>query len=635
MENKPRISIVTGTYNRVDSLRDMMRSVDADLFPFKIPYEFVIVDGGSTDGTLEWLRGHHRVNLIEQGELRGAIDAFTTGARAAQGKYVLLANDDVTFHEGSILRAIVHLEEHMGCGAVAFADNRYQEYKKHLYEVDYMQSSNTHPANFVPYAQVGLFRRWLGDESNWWGLGEINARTYGGDNFLSCRIWEKGYTVDPVEGCLVTDHHEDIQDELREINSAAADTGWREMFPEGAFVSPVITSEQQDAQEARIVYLPIYERGHVAQHEQKRGLRDALNEAGWCAEIDYVELQEEAEGELSRLLSVFKPHLVVTQFHGKDAITSALAHQIRKAYTPIWVNWNGDVWEHGLTSPETLELLKFCDLQTVVNPNVLPFYKERGVVAAYWQIGYEESGENLPAAPACDVVFLGNNNSAHSARYEMVKAAIETGAKVHLWGDGWEEFGPAAQGNCLYDFRQGAAIMRNAKIVLGDNSFPEQYGFVSNRIFQALAAEGALLIHGRVKGLEEITGLVPGAHYEEFHDLPTLQALIMYYMNPDNDPARRQIVRQGAEHVRLFHSFKARVEELFKLIDEHSVRQVGNTITVENPNGRTEGGVVGRITGEKYHYKPGEPLIMEARDALALIKERHNQGWRQVKNEQS
>ena len=45
----PRISIVTVTYNSAETLRRTMMSVIGQTYP---PYEYIIIDGGSADGTL-------------------------------------------------------------------------------------------------------------------------------------------------------------------------------------------------------------------------------------------------------------------------------------------------------------------------------------------------------------------------------------------------------------------------------------------------------------------------------------------------------------------------------------------------------------------------------------------------------
>ena len=105
------LSIVSGTYNRREALQNMVESV-RDTLPRGIAYELVIVDGGSTDGTLEWLHEQTDVTTIEHGELLGAIKAFCDGAKAARGKYVVLANDDILFEKGALMAGIIHLEEH-------------------------------------------------------------------------------------------------------------------------------------------------------------------------------------------------------------------------------------------------------------------------------------------------------------------------------------------------------------------------------------------------------------------------------------------------------------------------------------------------------------------------------------------
>src|SRR5689334_7817208 len=98
----PIISLVSGTVNRLSFLKNMLGSFRSCLL-VGIEYEIIIVDGGSTDGTITWCKSQPDITLIEQGEKRGAIAAFDAGAYAANGEYVLLANDDIEFLAGSVL----------------------------------------------------------------------------------------------------------------------------------------------------------------------------------------------------------------------------------------------------------------------------------------------------------------------------------------------------------------------------------------------------------------------------------------------------------------------------------------------------------------------------------------------------
>lgn len=63
------LSIVFGTYNRLQYLRDTVAFARASAAPLSV--EFVVADGGSTDGTVQWLKAQSDVVYIEHG-LHGA-----------------------------------------------------------------------------------------------------------------------------------------------------------------------------------------------------------------------------------------------------------------------------------------------------------------------------------------------------------------------------------------------------------------------------------------------------------------------------------------------------------------------------------------------------------------------------------
>lgn len=553
------ISLVTGTYNRQQSLARMIASFRACLLT-GIEYEIIVVDGGSTDLTIEWCKLQPDVKLIEQGELLGAIAAFDAGAYAAGGDYVLLANDDITFEAGSVIPAIVHLESNPLCGAVAFADDRPAPGYGDGFKVQNITVRQGRKDISLPYAQVGLFRKWLGDICGWWGSRDPimgwKGSTYGGDNFLSARIYEHGYTVDTIPECRIHDMVE--ADNLRQHNYAVEQTNpgaYYKRFPKPPTLSNEPSVENPQNERLRILYLPLYEPHHG---RYKWGLREALARVGLVAELDYVNVPY----NLAEIVRDFKPHLMLTQIHNAGVIPEDVIADCRNANpSMVLVNWNGDVYSEGLTSPEMLSYLRLFDMQLSVNDSAVSVLMKAGIRAAYWQIGYEPLDESkIPSAVAHDVVFLGNNYTPERTKLGHVLQNM-AGVNVGLYGRGWRW----SYGDTTYKFYEGAAIYRNAKIAIGDNQYPSERGFVSNRIFEALA-NGVFLLHQRIDGLEELTGLRDGEHYVSWTDERDLQKSITYWLNRKHDSDRQRIAANGQAFVRQYHSFDARVEELFNSI---------------------------------------------------------------------
>jgi hypothetical protein len=554
------LSIVTGTYNRLPHLQRMMASV-REGWPRHLPLEFVIVDGGSTDGTLAWLETQPDVRLINHGELRGAIRAFCEGAEAARGDYVVMANDDVAFWSDSLLRAIVHLETHRACGAVAFADNRSeQKGVAHGFRAEKMPAiaSDGKPTAVV-YAQVGMFRRWLGDRVGWWGMHDEfmgSARTYGGDNFLSACIWELGYGVEAVEGCAVNDQI--VQDLMRRHNASGGARDGQQYygrFPRGPRLQPYPQVPNPQHERLRILALPIYEPRLPGPMNKEYGLSEAFAAIGLTWEIDYVN----EDADLVEAVRLWQPHVLFVQLHDTDRIDAA---QLRAARTQrpdmTIINWNGDAHERGLTTPNIVETLREVDLQTVVNAKVLPIYEELDIPAAYWQIAYKDPVAPYPGkVPAHEVLFLGN--CYNDRRHQLVGALRQTGLDVGIYGSC-----PGAVGNTHYDFAMSRALYETCVIAVSD-TFPDTVGYVSNRLFQALSA-GAFVLQEHSPRLEEFNGLVAGEHYIEWGDLEDLRAKIAEWVKPERMLERDKIAAQGCAYVREHFSYDAQVRKLWGLL---------------------------------------------------------------------
>lgn len=116
------ISLCIPTYNRLPYLKQCLESI-FDRFG-NYPYEVVLADGGSTDGTLEYLRGldDNNVRLIEQGKLMGVVRAYNACFQKTEGDYIFVGNDDAVVAPEILVKACKFMDNEEQIGLVAPKD---------------------------------------------------------------------------------------------------------------------------------------------------------------------------------------------------------------------------------------------------------------------------------------------------------------------------------------------------------------------------------------------------------------------------------------------------------------------------------------------------------------------------------
>lgn len=556
------VSIVTGTYNRLQHLHNMIYSARNSI-GLGMEYEIIVVDGGSTDGTLEWCKEQPDVKLIEHGELRGAVKAFNDGARASSGLYVILANDDIVFINESIMTAVAFMQDNPGVGIGCFYQDRY----KQDWHVEQMPAVINGRQISAYYGQVCIVQRWLGDLVGWWG---DYLRTYGGDNELSCNVLEAGYKVLPIECAQI--HDTTPMDGLRKINNDNVIKRGKHPDTE-AFVKhwthangrkgAIINSKpipRQDVQRfRRVLYAPIYEPGYSIQKKSKRGLRDALARRMLVVECDYV---AQTFDYVFDLANAFDPDLIITQIQSVDIkLNAETIRELRHEHPGAkFVNWNGDYHPEHLYSPDYIALLKQFDLNGFCTTAIQDRYEAEGVRWFYWQIGCEETNvASDKFTPCYDLLFLANGYS--DDRKHLVDILRRQRFTTGLYGIWPPEYG--SRGNNLYDFDGGARLYQASKLALSDSQWPDVNGYCSNRLFQAMEA-GACLLQQRFAGMEELLGLVDGENIVVWDKAEDLLDRIDYYLHHDEE--RRTIARNAREFMRAHHSFDVRVQELLAYV---------------------------------------------------------------------
>jgi len=95
------VSVVVPTHDRKEFLEDSVESVLQQTYP---ELELIVVDGGSTDGTLEFLGSiaDERLRVVAHDHPLGLGAARNAGLEASSGEYVVFLDDDDRLLEGAI-----------------------------------------------------------------------------------------------------------------------------------------------------------------------------------------------------------------------------------------------------------------------------------------------------------------------------------------------------------------------------------------------------------------------------------------------------------------------------------------------------------------------------------------------------
>jgi glycosyltransferase involved in cell wall biosynthesis len=164
----PKISVVTPTFNSINTIRETIRSVISQNYP---QWEHIVIDGGSTDGTLEVLKENPHLIWVSEKD-HGHYHAMNKGVAWATGDVVAILNSDDCYRPRALRNVGEAFAKHPNWdgafGDVVFVDGKGEEiYRREeaLFDYNVLRFSGicyvSHPTLFVKksiYDRLGVYR---------------------------------------------------------------------------------------------------------------------------------------------------------------------------------------------------------------------------------------------------------------------------------------------------------------------------------------------------------------------------------------------------------------------------------------------------------------------------------------------
>ena len=115
-----KLSIITLSYDSLDYTKAFVKSIRKNT---TLSYELIIVDNGSEPDTQKWVEENSDQSIIFQ-ENQGFSKGFNEGVKLAQGKYVMMANNDTEFPPNWDKKLVDIIENNPSAGQFGCADQK-------------------------------------------------------------------------------------------------------------------------------------------------------------------------------------------------------------------------------------------------------------------------------------------------------------------------------------------------------------------------------------------------------------------------------------------------------------------------------------------------------------------------------
>jgi len=174
------VTVVIPTFNRAPLLA---RAIDSVLRQTHPPFEILVVDDGSSDGTRDVVHGcaDARVKYIRHERNQGLPAGRNTGIRAAAGEFIAFIDDDDQWRPDKLERQLqaIGTNDAILCGAVDSSGRRIGHPRPHITAADLKRGNKFPPSGLLAKSRVlrdVLFDEQLRQGEDWDAYIRMAAR---------------------------------------------------------------------------------------------------------------------------------------------------------------------------------------------------------------------------------------------------------------------------------------------------------------------------------------------------------------------------------------------------------------------------------------------------------------------------
>lgn len=141
-----KVSIITAVYNSATYIEDAIRSVLSQDYE---NLEYIVIDGGSTDGTLDIINKYRtKISKVISEPDKGIYDALNKGLSKASGDIIGLLHADDMYANSTVISKMVEIFKLKGC-QTAYSDLLYVDTENTSKVVRYWQADDYNENSFL------------------------------------------------------------------------------------------------------------------------------------------------------------------------------------------------------------------------------------------------------------------------------------------------------------------------------------------------------------------------------------------------------------------------------------------------------------------------------------------------------